>query len=182
VSRRGRGEDGGAPRLFGPGEIALRPTGQARLRALALKGARRTTRHEARTDEGREVMGRLRTWGQELAQCFGLEYRSIDPERSGVVEHYGICYEDGVIRIRLRHAKTGRLLKESSLVDTLCHELAHLRHFDHSERFKRLYFRILDTARERGYYRPGPQVDGRPRQLSLFDPGACGTGRRPASG
>jgi hypothetical protein len=93
-----------------------------------------------------------------------------------VVEHYGICYEDGVILIRLRHAKTRKLLKESSLVDTLCHELAHLRYMDHSIRFRRLYARILDKARQLGYYRPGPDDARKPRQLALFEPGACGTG------
>ena len=73
-----------------------------------------------------------------------------------MVEHYGICYRDGLIRIRLRHASTGKLLKESSLVDTLCHELAHLKVFDHSLRFRRFYLKILDEARERGWYKPGP--------------------------
>ena len=123
------------------------------------------------------MIERLRTWGSELARAFNLRYRSIEPERSGVNGHYGICYEDGEIRIRLRHAKTGRLLKESSLVDTLCHELAHLRHFDHSPRFRRFYGGILDRARGLGYYRPGPLGSG-PRQLSLFDEQSCGTGRR----
>jgi hypothetical protein len=79
-----------------------------------------------------------------------------------------------LIRIRLRHARTGRLLKESSLVDTLCHELAHLRHLDHRAGFKRLYSRILDRARALGYYRPG-RAQRKPRQASLFEAGVCGT-------
>ncbi len=165
-----------APRLFAPGELELRPTGQARLRALAQRPAPTPTQREVRRREDEALMGRLREWGLRLAQRFGLRWRSLDPERDGVTEHYGICYEDGVIRIRLRHATTGRLLKESSLVDTLCHELAHLKHLDHSERFKRFYLKILDEARSRGYYRPGPQDDGRPTQLTLFD-GGCGTRR-----
>jgi hypothetical protein len=177
MGRGARRGDGEGPRLFGPEEMLLRPTGTARLRALARKRSRRPTATEAQSDEDREMTGRLRVWGRELARRFKLDCRSIDPERSGVHEHYGICYEDGAIRIRLRHAKTGRLLKESSLVDTLCHELAHLRHLDHSPRFRRLYIRILETARELGYYRPGPQGDARPKQLSLFDPRACGTRR-----
>ena len=90
------------------------------------------------------------------------------PEADGVVQHYGICYADGRIRIRLRHAKTGRLLKESSLVDTLCHELAHLKHFDHSPRFRSFYEKILAEARRRRWYRPGP-VAAFPRQVPLWE-------------
>lgn len=69
----------------------------------------------------------------------------------------GVCYEDGTIRIRLFHARTGQPLKYSSLVDTLCHELAHLRHFNHGRRFQVLYRRILEHARRVGIYRPGPE-------------------------
>ncbi|MCP3996407.1 MAG: M48 family metallopeptidase, partial [bacterium] len=86
---------------------------------------------QRRADEDRAVMRRLRGQGTVLATNFGLRYKCIDPEIDGVTEYYGICYEDGEIRIRLRHAVTGRVLKESSLVDTLCHELAHLRHLNH---------------------------------------------------
>ena len=81
-------------------------------------------------------MVRLRRWGGDLAASFDLGWRSLDAEQDGVTEHYGICYEDGVIRIRLRHATTGKLLKESSLVDTVCHELAHLRHFTMSSPYR----------------------------------------------
>jgi len=113
-------------------------------------------------------MVRLRIQGEALALRFGLRWAALEAEREGVTAHYGICYRDGVIRIRLRHAVTGRLLKESSLVDTLCHELAHLRHFDHGKRFRSLYERILEEARGRGYYRPGPTG---PRQARLFPDG-----------
>jgi hypothetical protein len=157
--------------LFDPGEITFRPTGLARLRALARSPQPALSERERRSDEDAATIERLRRWGTELGRHFGLRYAALDPERDGVTAHYGICYEDGVIRIRLRHATTGRLLKESSLVDTLCHELAHLRYLDHSERFRGLYRRILDTARELGYYKPGPgaAAEGNgPRQLALF--------------
>ena len=160
--------------LFRPEELRLRPTGMARLRLLARKPTRPATVIEARADENEAMMGRLRLWGTDLAGQFGLRYRSLDPEHDDVVDHYGVCYEDGVIRIRLRHATTRSLLKESSLVDTLCHELAHLRYLDHSIRWNRLYRRILDTARELEYYRPGPQRHYCPLQLSLFGKD-CGT-------
>jgi hypothetical protein len=136
------------------------------------------TARERRQAEDRAMMNRLRKWGAELGPAFGLHCTSLEAERDGVIDWYGVCYEDGVIRIRLRHASTGRLLKQSSLVDTLCHELAHLRHLDHGVRFRRLYQRILDEARRRGIYRPGPSGESRPRQGRLFDEGACGTRSR----
>jgi hypothetical protein len=162
------------PTLFAAEEMTLRPSPQVRLRQIAARSPRNADR-PFRFDEDLEVMNRLRGWGADLSRRFGLRYKSLDPEQDGVVEHYGVCYEDGVIRIRLRHATTKKLLKESSLVDTLCHELAHLRHLDHSIRFRRLYAKILDKARQLGYYRPGPTDARKPRQLTLFDPRACGT-------
>jgi len=154
--------------LFALNEMRARPTTEARLRRIATLRPRRATPREARHDESRETMERLRRWGRELAAVFGLRYRELQAEQEGVNSHFGICYEDGVIRIRLRHAVTGRLLKESSLVDTLCHELAHLRHFDHSPQFWGYYRNILAEARRRGIYRPGPEQRV-PRQGCLFD-------------
>jgi hypothetical protein len=58
---------------------------------------------------------------------------------------------------------TGRALRYSSLVSTLCHELAHLRHFHHGPEFRDFYQRLLSWAREQGIYRPasrrGSRVD-----------------------
>jgi predicted metal-dependent hydrolase len=94
-----------------------------------------------------------------IARIFGLRYRVIEPERPQVKRRLGVCYRDGTIRIRLQHAATGRPLKYSSLVDTLCHELAHLRHFNHGKRFQAFYRRILEHARREGIYRPGRDED-----------------------
>lgn len=130
--------------------------------------------------ESQELMARLHRDAAVLASRFGLRYRALEPERPNVKRRYGVCFSDGTIRIRLRHVTTGRSLKYSSLVNTLCHELAHLRHFDHGLRFQQLYGQILEFARDQGIYRPrapaaaGPQVEPepppRPRavQLTLF--------------
>jgi len=130
-------------------------------------------------------MAGLRRDAERIATRFDLRYRALEAERVGTNGHYGICYSDGTIRIRLQHATSGRPLKYSSLVNTLCHELAHLRHFDHGLRFQRLYAQLLEFARDEGIYRPGrvavatevvvatevavaaPEPEG-PRQLSLF--------------
>ena len=101
-------------------------------------------------------MKRLKRDAERIARRFELRYSAIEAERPNVKQRYGICYSDGVIKIRLRHAATGRPLKYSSLVNTLCHELAHLRHFNHGPRFKAFYLKILEHARTEGIYQPGP--------------------------
>jgi len=124
----------------------------------------------------RALIERLNRDAEHIAGRFELRYRAIQAERSGVTSRYGVCYSDGVIRIRLRHATSGRPLKYSSLVNTLCHELAHLRHFNHGPRFQAFYRRILEFARGQGIYRPGrvwkptaaPRSRPESRQLELF--------------
>ncbi len=133
------------------------------------------------------LIERLRVDADRICASFGLLYAAIDAERANVKRRYGICYADGSIKIRLRHVKTGDALKYSSLVSTLCHELAHLRHFDHSPRFHDFYREILEWSRREGIYRPvprraaeatlivpreaalhGPPKLGAPEQLTLF--------------
>ena len=132
----------------------------------------------------RSLMARLNRDAEHIAWRFGLEYKSIDAERANVKSRFGICYEDGVIKIRLNHAVSGKPLRYSSLVSTLCHELAHLRHFDHSPRFRAFNLELLEFARAKGMYRPRiasagsarrrpeprprPLVPAGPVQLSLF--------------
>lgn len=102
----------------------------------------------------RMLMDSLNRDAARIAHHFGLSYKAIEPERANVKSRYGVCYSDGVIKIRLRHATTGRPLKYSSLVATLCHELAHLRHFDHGLRFRAFNEQVLAWARTQGIYRP----------------------------
>ncbi|MDH3626953.1 MAG: DUF45 domain-containing protein [Acidobacteriota bacterium] len=162
-------KDLGSPGLFKEFEGSLQPSIQARLRAMARQPVRAATTHgQVKIEQDIETMEKLRRWAEDLATHFSLRYSAIEKERDDAHGHYGICYADGVIRIRLRHARTGRLLKESSLADTLCHELAHLRHFDHSIRFRRFYRRILDRARLLGYYRPGPNRRPTPMHQGLL--------------
>jgi predicted metal-dependent hydrolase len=101
-------------------------------------------------------MERLNRDAERLADRFQLRYRAIEAERPNVKRRYGVCFSDGTIRIRLWHVVTRKPLKYSSLVNTLCHELAHLRHFNHGVRFKAFYLKILEHARREGIYQPGP--------------------------
>jgi predicted metal-dependent hydrolase len=100
------------------------------------------------------VLAELERDARVIASRFGLRYASLEAERAGVRRRYGVCYSDGRIKIRLRHAVTGEPLRYSSLVNTLCHELAHLRHFNHGERFRIFYRQVLEFARRAGIYRP----------------------------
>ncbi len=132
------------------------------------------------TIEARAIMTRLRADASRIAREFGLRYRVIESERPGVNGHYGLCTSDGVIRIRLRHATSGRPLKYSILVSTLCHELAHLKHFNHGPLFRAFNQKLLDWARSDGLYQPGARLPKsaaasarksavqRPSQLELF--------------
>ena len=119
----------------------------------------------------RALMEQLNADAQRIARRFGLRYREIAAERANVKRRYGVCFADGSIRIRLRHTLTGRSLKYSSLVNTLCHELAHLRHFNHGLRFRAFYRELLEFARREGIYRPGATLAARePRHAPLPKP------------
>lgn len=142
-------------------------------------------------EETRRVLRRLRRDALVLARTYELPLRALEAERANVKRRYGVCYDDGSIRIRLRHVRTGELLKYSSLIDTLCHELAHLRHFDHGLRFEALYRNILAYARGHGIYRPALRRDPRREvsglrvrsssilPLARLEPRAGATRRRP---
>jgi hypothetical protein len=121
-------------------------------------------REALRRRQFERLMERLRADARVIADHFDLQYKALLIERPTARSHYGVCYQDGTIKIRLNHAVYQRPLRYSSLVNTVCHELAHLRHFDHGEEFKRFYSQILEWARARRIYRPaGPQ----PQQVSL---------------
>lgn len=117
------------------------------------RGETPAARMDRRTS--RALLTRLRADADRICARYGLRYRVIEAERANVKRRYGICYSDGTIKIRLRNVQTGRPLKYSSLVNTLCHELAHLRHFDHSPRFYDFYHELLGWSRRQGIYRPG---------------------------
>lgn len=105
--------------------------------------------------EKRELLQRLRRDARRITRHFDLTYLRILADNPRAKSRYGLCTSDGEIKIRLNHIRTRRALKYSSLVATLCHELAHLKHFDHSKRFHKFFARVLRWARRSGIYRPG---------------------------
>jgi hypothetical protein len=121
-----------------------------------------------------QLLQRLRVDAGRIADHFDLPLRSLEAEHPRVKSRYGVCYADGRIKVRLEHAKTGNPLRYSSLIDTVCHELAHLRHFDHGPEFKAFFWRLLGWARRQGIYRP------RPRRVGTEPGGRAGTASAPA--
>lgn len=124
------------------------------------------------------LMTQLRDDAQRIAARFRLPKYELDADRAEARERYGLCYSDGRIRVRLVHVRTGRMLKYSALIDTVVHELAHLRHMNHGPRWEALYRRMLAWARAEGIYEPAwRETDAEPRhpvrdaiQLPLFAP------------
>lgn len=128
-----------------------------KLKQLKLSGVSKTERQESVA-----LMEQLRRDGQKIAKQFNLKLNGIMAEKRGVNGHYGICYSDGLIKIRLRHAVSDKPLKYSALVNTLVHELAHIRHFNHGERFKAFYLKMLYWAKDQGIYCPQEAGQNKP--------------------
>jgi predicted metal-dependent hydrolase len=118
----------------------------------------------------RDLVERLRRDAARVAKRFGLPEFELDADRPTSHDRYGICSEDGRIRVRLIHARTGQPLKYSALIDTVVHELAHLKYLDHGPRWEALYRRMLEYCRLEGIYRPR-QAQSRPSA----PPTGCGT-------
>lgn len=72
-----------------------------------------------------------------------------DPERLGC---WGICYEDGEIRLNLRRKRNMRLDGFDSILDTLVHELAHLKHLKHNKEFWLLHKQMKRWLYNNLYY------------------------------
>lgn len=60
---------------------------------------------------------------------------------------FGWCNKRGDIRIGLRCLKTGKLLEHGEIIDTVCHELAHLKFLDHKKQWKETYHKYCDYVR-----------------------------------
>jgi hypothetical protein len=105
----------------------------------------------------RELVDRLRADAARVAEQFHLPRFELDADRPDASDRYGVCFDDGRIRVRLVHARTGRVLRSSALVDTVVHELAHLQHMDHGPRWEALYEQMLAWCRRQGIYAPQPR-------------------------
>jgi predicted metal-dependent hydrolase len=118
----------------------------------------------------RELVERLRADAARIAERFQLPLYELDADRPNAHDRYGVCFADGRIRVRLIHARTGRPLRYSALIDTVVHELAHLRHMNHGPHWEALYEKMLAWCRSQGIYAPQRRREPpeKPAQLGLF--------------
>jgi predicted metal-dependent hydrolase len=123
-------------------------------------------------EDYRELVERLRADAARVAAQFKLPPYELDADRPDAHDRYGVCFDDGRIRVRLIHARTGRPLRYSALIDTVVHELAHLRHMNHGPRWEALYEQMLAWCRRQGIYAPQPRrsapAPAPAGQLALF--------------
>lgn len=78
----------------------------------------------------------IRRYDALLSHAFKLPRHSIDFQP--LIKDHGICYKTGEIHIRLWRKDLKGMLSLGTVVDTLCHELAHLVEFNHKPAHRRL--------------------------------------------
>jgi len=119
------------------------------------------------------LVEQLRGDARRIAEHFRLPPFELEADRPDARSRYGQCDSNGRILVRLVNVRTGRGLKYSALVDTVVHELAHLRHMNHGPRWEALYQRMLVWSRNQGIYQP------RATQATQATPHSSGSMRAP---
>ena len=99
---------------------------------------------------------------------FGLTYSKIMPETKKLAKYYGACWpckkcidaehidakncNEKIIYIRLHVLnKPTKPLARKTILQTLAHEIAHLREWNHGPRFDEFEFEIFEHMRLLGY-------------------------------
>lgn len=121
-------------------------------------------------DRYEELLGRLRADAERVAERFKLPAFELDADRPDSRTRYGICHSDGRIRVRLVNVRTGQMLKYSAMIDTVVHELAHLRYMNHGPRWESLYERMLAWARAHDIYEPRPVASSAMTESKPIEP------------
>jgi predicted metal-dependent hydrolase len=96
------------------------------------------------------TLDRLKVVASALAKEFHVRYKDVE-ELSREAEHFGECViEDRVIRVRLKVHNRNTEMKRSTVVRTLCHEMAHLIETHHTRKFKKIERLMLQLAKHYG--------------------------------
>jgi hypothetical protein len=105
---------------------------------------------------------------QKIARHYGLSYSKIVPETRKQAKHYGECRpctkccnaghiderncRDKILYIRVHQLNRPRIpLATSTILNTLAHELAHLREWDHGKAHRKFVEEIVDYMQDLGY-------------------------------
>lgn len=79
-----------------------------------------------------EISAKVIQMADELAKDFNLPLRHIEFVKSDTF--HGRCFRDGTIEIKLFYGD-GELASLMDIWKTLCHEMAHLKYFNHNHEF-----------------------------------------------
>jgi len=99
---------------------------------------------------------------------FGLSYGKLLPETRKLIRHLGECYacdrcvanplvsesncNEKIIHIRIHQLKNkNKPLAKLTILSTLAHELAHMKHFTHGKIHRKFEKEIMAFMREKGY-------------------------------
>lgn len=105
---------------------------------------------------------------QKICKYYGLSYGQILPETRKQAKHYGECRpcdkchravhideincKEKILFIRIHQLnKPRRALATSTILHTLAHELAHLRHWDHGPKHREFEQEVVEYIMELGY-------------------------------
>ena len=104
----------------------------------------------------------------KVCAYFGLSYGRIMPETKKLAKYYGACWpckkcidaehideincSEKIIYIRIHVLnKPSKPLARKTILQTLAHELAHLREWNHGPQFDEFEFEISEHMRKLGY-------------------------------
>jgi len=105
---------------------------------------------------------------QKVCKEFGLTYGKIVPETRKLAQHYGECRpcdkcqnaehinekncSEKILYIRIHQLNRPRVaLSTSTILQTLAHEMAHLKVWEHGPTYRAFEEEILEFIRELGY-------------------------------
>jgi len=98
--------------------------------------------------DDRKLWSFCRELASDIADAFSLplaKLRVLSDEK----DFFGDCSNDGIVRVQLR--RFGRRLLPYQIIDTISHELAHLRHNNHKAEWFALHAEILRSIRPAAY-------------------------------
>ena len=91
----------------------------------------------------RELWFAVRSLVRRYAVLFGLELRKVKPlKKKHGKKMYGYCTEKGTVAIGIR-APGGKRYCAYRIMETIAHELAHVKHWNHKPEWFALYGQIL---------------------------------------